>query len=109
MSVIHPDDAATIEKLHTDATNKINDQLLTFQDESYALGLARGIKQGEALRGELLEAVERLVQLNMPLTGNPTHEQLVEFWQYEKSVGRGEADDQLFVLEVIDRAKAVQP
>ena len=56
----------------------------------------------------LLEAVERLVKLNMPLTGNPTHEHLVEFWEYEKTQGRGEADDQLFVLSVLRAVRGEQ-
>lgn len=66
-------------------------------------GLANAALMAEAPR--LLEAVERLVNLNLPLTGNPTHEQLVEFWEYEKTVGRGEADDQLFVLSVLKAAR----
>jgi len=56
----------------------------------------------------LLDAVERLVKLNMPLAGEPTHEELVDFWEYEKSVGRGEADDQLFVLAALKAARGSQ-
>lgn len=56
---------------------------------------------------ELLEALERLVALDCPLTGNPSHERLVEFWEYEKSQGRGEADDQLFALAAIAKAKGL--
>lgn len=67
MTLIHSDDQATIEKLHTDVTNKINDQLLTFQDDSYALGLARGIKQSDALHRELVEA---LSMYSLTLTGD---------------------------------------
>ena len=53
---------------------------------------------------ELLEACERLMDIHCPLTGNPSREQLVAFWEYEKTQGRGEADDQLFALAAISKA-----
>ena len=53
---------------------------------------------------ELLDALQRMVKNHMPITGNPTHDELVEHWEYEKSVGRGEADDMLFVLAAIAKA-----
>lgn len=56
----------------------------------------------------LLEALERLVKLDMPLTGDPSHERLVEFWEWEKTQGREEADDQLFVLTALQAARGVQ-
>ena len=82
------------------------------QDYTKAIQL-RGVrivdaKWLEALAGshdELLEALERMVKLNMPLTGAPSHAELVEFWEYEKTQGRGEADDQLFVLAAIAKAR----
>ncbi len=55
---------------------------------------------------ELLEALERILALDCPLTGDASHERLVEFWEYEKTQGRGEADDQLFALAVISKAKS---
>lgn len=58
------------------------------------------------VNAELLEALERTLQ--QPLTGSPSHERLVEFWEYEKSQGRGDADDQLFALAAIAKAKAVK-
>lgn len=54
-------------------------------------------------RDELLKAL--LLAQYVPLTGNPTHQELVEFWEYEKTQGRGDADDQLFILSVIAKAK----
>ena len=51
---------------------------------------------------DLLEALQRT--LYQPLTGNPPHERLVEFWEYEKTQGRGEADDMLFALAAIKKA-----
>lgn len=52
---------------------------------------------------KLLKALE-LAQY-IPLTGNPSHQQLVEFWEYEKTQGREEADDQLFILSVLAEAR----
>lgn len=51
---------------------------------------------------DLLEALQRT--LYQPLTGNPSYEGLVEFWEYEKEQGRGEADDMLFALATIEKA-----
>lgn len=51
---------------------------------------------------DLLEALQRT--LYQPLTGNPSHERLVEFWEYEKTQGRGDADDMLFALAAIKKA-----
>ena len=53
---------------------------------------------------DLLQALKRVMDSNCPLTGNPSHQTLVEFWEYEKTQGRGEADDQLFALSAIFRA-----
>lgn len=53
---------------------------------------------------ELLEALQRVMDLDCPMTGNPSHAQLVEFWEYEKTQGRGEADDRLFALAAIAKA-----
>lgn len=57
-------------------------------------------------RDELLLALRRVIDIECPLTGNPTHAELVEHWKYEKSQGRGEADDRLFALAVIAKAEA---
>lgn len=56
---------------------------------------------------DLLEALQRLMANDCPLHGNPSHETLVRFWEYEKTQGRGEAEDQLFALAAI--AKATEP
>lgn len=57
---------------------------------------------------DLLEALQRLVDLNCPLTGTPSHKELVEHWGYEKTQGRGEADDQLFALMTLAKAKGLK-
>jgi hypothetical protein len=53
---------------------------------------------------DLLEALKRVMDNDCPLTGNPSHMELVEHWEYEKSQGRGEADDRLFALTAIGKA-----
>lgn len=53
---------------------------------------------------DLLEALKIIVGNNCPLTGNPSRAELVEHWEYEKSQGRGEADDHLFALAAIAKA-----
>ena len=57
---------------------------------------------------ELLEALIRMLPYNIPLTGNPSHQALIEHWEYEKSLGSGEAEDQLFMLEAISNATDIQ-
>ncbi len=59
----HPEDQASIEAMHSDATNRINDQLLNFQDDAYALGRSRGVKEGQQLVGELIKALDCLTTL----------------------------------------------
>ena len=57
---------------------------------------------------ELLEALRQILDLRSPITGNPTHAQLVEYWEYEKSQGNGEADANLFALATIKKAESSQ-
>lgn len=52
-----------------------------------------------------LVAVLRRV-MPRPITGNPSNEELVEHWEYEKSQGNGSADDALFALAAIAKAGA---
>lgn len=58
----------------------------------------------KAERDELLKALKQIMDNACPLTGNPSHAELVEHWEYEKTQGRGEADDQLFALAAIAKA-----
>lgn len=53
---------------------------------------------------DLLGALQKVMAHNVPLTGNPTHAQQVEFWQDEKEQGRGDADDMLTALAAIAKA-----
>lgn len=59
--------------------------------------------------GDLLASLRAVMDMDCPITGNPSHEELVEFWEYEKTQGRGEADTRLAALRAIanaDRAAA---
>jgi hypothetical protein len=56
------------------------------------------------VNAELVEALKRVMDNDCPLTGNPSHAELVEHWEYEKSQGRGEADDRLFALAALAKA-----
>lgn len=58
---------------------------------------------------ELLEALQRIMVNHCPLAGNPSHDRLSAFWEYEKTQGRGEADDQLFALAAIAKATGESP
>lgn len=53
---------------------------------------------------DLLVALQKVMALNSPFTGNPSHADLVEFWQDEKEQGRGAADDMLEALAAIAKA-----
>lgn len=63
----HPDDQGAIEKLHVEFINRfdrVNDDLMTFQDKAYAMGRARGLfdaaLQVEKLREQLAEVIAAL-------------------------------------------------
>ena len=58
-----------------------------------------------SLNDELVEALQRLMDIDCPITGNPSQEQLVEFWEYEGTQGREETEDQLFALAVIAKVR----
>ena len=53
----------------------------------------------------LLAALCRIMDKLCPFTGTPSNKTLVEFWDSEKKNGRGEADDMLFALNTIAKAK----
>lgn len=53
---------------------------------------------------DLLAALQKVMALNAPFTGNPSHAELIEFWQDEKEQGRGAADDMLAALAAIAKA-----
>ena len=58
---------------------------------------------------DLLEALQRMIALDPPLTGNPSHSALVKFWQYEREQGNGAAETQLFALAAIAAATGATP
>jgi hypothetical protein len=80
-----------------DYTNTFELKGVTLVDDRYLATLVHQSQQNI----RLLEALVRLMNNDCPLTGDPTYEELVEHWEYERSVGRGGADDQLFALSVI--------
>ena len=53
---------------------------------------------------KLLEALKRMLDLECPLTGNPTRAELIEHWEYEQSQGNGAAEYHLFAWGVIAEA-----
>ena len=55
----------------------------------------------DQLLDQLAEALRKVMDNNCPMTGNPTNQELVEFWQYEASEGRGEATDMLAALSAL--------
>lgn len=63
------------------------------------------IKETEQQRDQLLAALELLLDIRCPITGNPSHADLVEHWEYEKEEGNGEADANLQALAAIAAAK----
>lgn len=58
----------------------------------------------DKLNEELLKHLKKLVDMNCPLTGNPSYEQLIEFWQYEEKEGRGIARDMINAILAIMKA-----
>lgn len=56
----HPEDQASIEAMHQRYVSKLdalNDDLMNFQDDAYALGRSRGLKEGEERRVDMLKAL----------------------------------------------------
>ena len=54
---------------------------------------------------ELLEALKRLMVLSYPYSGTPSMKDMLEYWEHEKTQGRGEAEDRLFALAAIAKAE----
>lgn len=53
----------------------------------------------------LVKALSTLMfEIDPPMTGKPSFETLIEFWEYEKTQGRGEADAKLFALRTLAAA-----
>lgn len=59
----------------------------------------------QAERDALLMPLQSIIDDGYSLAGNPTHADLVEHWEYEKSVGRGIADVMLLALAAIAKVK----
>jgi len=62
-SPIDPQDQCAIEKLHSEFTERANDRAIAFQDETYRLGLARGLVDGKELRDQLLASTKELLEI----------------------------------------------
>lgn len=60
----HVDDREQAEQLHDRVVGQINDMLITFQDASYALGIARGQREGGDAWNALAELVGALDRTN---------------------------------------------
>lgn len=58
-----------------------------------------------AQRDELLASLKAVMDHDCPITGNFTHAELIEHWEYEKTQGRGEADMRITALNAIARAE----
>ncbi len=58
---------------------------------------------------DLIEALQRLLRNSCPLSGDPTHAELIEFWISEQKKGREAAGDMLFALRAIAKATEEQP
>lgn len=86
------------------ANANANGSIESSQNAYYKAGFRAGMEYQESVEVDLLEALTRVMDLDCPLTGNPTHAELVEHWEYEKTQGRGEADDRLFALAAIAKA-----
>lgn len=56
-------------------------------------------------RDQLLAALQELIDIRCPLTGWPSHAELVEHWEDEKAEGNGEASANLQALAAIAAAK----
>ena len=95
--------------LSNEQNKKYCSQSLSFsrnRDSSlYGASVPLYINPPLAVVAQLVEALRRVMDLDCPLTGNPSHAELVEHWEYEKTQGRGEADDRLFALAALAAAK----
>ena len=70
----HPEDHAAIERLHQNYVGKIerfSDELMTFQDTAYAMGLDRGKKLASKPGVTLQAARANRVYVAGPMTGIP--------------------------------------
>lgn len=57
-------------------------------------------------RDELLINLKKLVDMNCPITGNPSYQELLEFWHHEKDEGRGVAVDMINAINAIINCEA---
>lgn len=57
-------------------------------------------------RDELLINLKKMVDLQCPITGNPSYEDLIKYWKYEEQEGRGIATDMIDAIYAIIKAEA---
>jgi hypothetical protein len=60
----------------------------------------------EKLIEELLINLKKMVDLQCPITGNPSYEELIKYWEYEGQEGRGIATDMIDAIYAITQAEA---
>ncbi|MNR21402.1 hypothetical protein D3C85_1383010 [compost metagenome] len=58
----------------------------------------------ESAAPKLLKALQNMLELERPLTGNPSRERLIEHWEYEQSQGNGAAEYHLSAWAAIAEA-----
>lgn len=66
-----------------------------------ALGMSQYAKKIEVQRDDLLINLKKLVDINCPMTGNPSYQELIEFWEFEEKEGRGIAKDMISAIKAI--------
>lgn len=65
-------------------------------------------QEQERRKEKVIYALQRMVAMDCPLTGNPSISELIDHWQYEQSQGNGAAEDNLFALSVLAEAVGVR-
>lgn len=55
----------------------------------------------DPLLEQMAEALQKVMDNDCPYTGNPSHEEIVRFWEEEKDQGRGEAAGMLAALAAL--------
>ena len=57
-------------------------------------------------RDELLINLKKLVDINCPITGYPSYQELIKYWKFEEQEGRGIASDMINAINAIINCEA---